>query len=712
MKNFKLFSTISLFLLTLAGFAQEPCPNGVDIHIANDISGSVDSREFQQSKDFVSLLGANFGNAYGTANTETRVSISNWSAGSGRFVEYDFPDVGKNYAVTISDILSYTTSARPFRGGTDIFTALQKASGWVTQNPVGGRTVPKVIVLLTDSSCGQVSNNISSLATQIKNQGIFIVLLAIDNAKDCNSLKNENVASPGGYFNAQDYQDIQDNAITYINDLRNATCDGIDPEPFDLTVSLSNFEISGCDSTPSASVDYTVTNESFGDGFNDNLKVSFYNGNPTQSSTQYLFTVDAGTQTIPISNGTYNGGTVTDPSLVNNSNLYAVVNFDGAAAGNAVPISLSNLENQINVSGEGQVTNNISSAISRVDTGTCVPTSNINVDVRNTGQVCDNEIIYYVEVCNTGDADGTVTDIVPYPPTDFSLEAGPVLVGSDPFVGDILPAGECVIYEYTYGLSGASNGITYDFSVAVEDAPPCDNDISVGTGAIVDMMYDYNGDGVAEYSWCAREVIADGKVWLDRNLGAYRVATAEFDKQSYGDLYQWGRAMDGHQKQVQRSGFPVEEGNGTQGVMVNGTTTTNSSSDSPGNALFIIESNSPLDWRIPKKDALWNNSINNPCPVGYRLPNEQEANGQFNDWNFTSFGSYYNAAFNSPLKLSVGGRRYSTTGTTSYFTGYFWTKEVTGDKSEVFEWEDIGGGLATTFAIGRANGIPVRCIKD
>ena len=38
-----------------------------------------------------------------------------------------------------------------------------------------------------------------------------------------------------------------------------------------------------------------------------------------------------------------------------------------------------------------------------------------------------------------------------------------------------------------------------------------------------------------------------GKTWLDRNLGATQVATSSTDAASYGDLYQWGRAADGHQ---------------------------------------------------------------------------------------------------------------------------------------------------------------------
>jgi hypothetical protein len=40
---------------------------------------------------------------------------------------------------------------------------------------------------------------------------------------------------------------------------------------------------------------------------------------------------------------------------------------------------------------------------------------------------------------------------------------------------------------------------------------------------------------------------ANGKIWMDRNLGASRVATSSTDSVGFGDLYQWGRAKDGHQ---------------------------------------------------------------------------------------------------------------------------------------------------------------------
>ena len=43
---------------------------------------------------------------------------------------------------------------------------------------------------------------------------------------------------------------------------------------------------------------------------------------------------------------------------------------------------------------------------------------------------------------------------------------------------------------------------------------------------------------------------ANGRVWMDRNLGASQVATSSTDTNSYGDLYQWGRGADGHQLRI------------------------------------------------------------------------------------------------------------------------------------------------------------------
>ena len=80
-------------------------------------------------------------------------------------------------------------------------------------------------------------------------------------------------------------------------------------------------------------------------------------------------------------------------------------------------------------------------------------------------------------------------------------------------------------------------------------------------------------------------VTSAGRVWMDRNLGALRVATKSADPDSYGTLYQWGRLGDGHEYRS----------SATIGVQ--------SSSDVPGHGSFIT--GYLLDWRNPPNNNLW-----------------------------------------------------------------------------------------------------------
>ena len=104
---------------------------------------------------------------------------------------------------------------------------------------------------------------------------------------------------------------------------------------------------------------------------------------------------------------------------------------------------------------------------------------------------------------------------------------------------------------------------------------------------------------------------------MDRNLGASQVAKSSTDAASYGDLYQWGRCSDGHEKRT------------------SGPTTTLSSTDTPGHGDFITTSAAPNDWRNPQNDNLWQGvaGTNNPCPAGYRIPTEAELETERLSWS-------------------------------------------------------------------------------
>jgi uncharacterized protein (TIGR02145 family) len=184
---------------------------------------------------------------------------------------------------------------------------------------------------------------------------------------------------------------------------------------------------------------------------------------------------------------------------------------------------------------------------------------------------------------------------------------------------------------------------------------------------------------------------ATGRVWMDRNLGASRAATSSTDTQAYGDLYQWGRAADGHQKRT------------------SSTTTTRSSTDQPGHANFITTSATPNDWRTPQNNNLWQgvNGINNPCPVGYRLPTNAEWVAERRSWSSSNAAG----AFASPLKLPLAGYRLSSSG--SLFIvgsfGVYWSSSVSGTYARSLNFNSINVVMSSNF---RADGYSVRCLRD
>jgi uncharacterized protein (TIGR02145 family) len=186
---------------------------------------------------------------------------------------------------------------------------------------------------------------------------------------------------------------------------------------------------------------------------------------------------------------------------------------------------------------------------------------------------------------------------------------------------------------------------------------------------------------------------ATGKCWLDRNLGASRVATAYNDSAAYGDLFQWGRLDDGHQTRTSV------------------TTSTLSSTDNPGHSNFILAPK-PLpyyDWHSPQNDSLWQgvSGINNPCPSGWRIPTYTELDNERASWSQQN----YNGAFASPLKLTAGGIRINSNGSLSYVASYglYWSSTLYGADAYYL---DFNSGNAFMYDNGRSFGFSVRCLKD
>lgn len=182
-----------------------------------------------------------------------------------------------------------------------------------------------------------------------------------------------------------------------------------------------------------------------------------------------------------------------------------------------------------------------------------------------------------------------------------------------------------------------------------------------------------------------------GKIWMDRNLGASQAATSSTDAASYGDLYQWGRCSDGHEKRT------------------SATTTTLSASDTPGNGNFIYNNSNPYDWRNPQNDNLWQGAagINNPCPTGYRIPTSAELDAERLSWASNNAAG----AFGSPLKFPAAGYRQGSNAVLNEagITGYYMSSTVNGPNINTLYFHSAG---LLMFVERRAYGHSVRCIKN
>ncbi|RTY84644.1 hypothetical protein EKL99_01215 [Flavobacterium sp. ZB4P23] len=195
-----------------------------------------------------------------------------------------------------------------------------------------------------------------------------------------------------------------------------------------------------------------------------------------------------------------------------------------------------------------------------------------------------------------------------------------------------------------------------------------------------------------------------GKIWMDRNLGAFRAAVGHNDHDAYGCLYQWGRGNDGHASVI----WDNMQTQSTKGT-VNGTTSSLSTTNNPGDALFIINPN--YDWRSVKNDALWQGvlGVNNPCPSGYRVPTEFEFAAEAVAYKITNFDS----AYDSPHKFILAGYRNMYTGDVqdNGVRVRLWTSTVNAANARAYNFSNLDTyNIVNSFP--RSTGFSVRCIKD
>jgi hypothetical protein len=224
-------------------------------------------------------------------------------------------------------------------------------------------------------------------------------------------------------------------------------------------------------------------------------------------------------------------------------------------------------------------------------------------------------------------------------------------------------------------------------------------------GSTGSVTFNYAGQQVTLTSVRA----ADGKIWLQQNLGSSQVATAATDTASYGHLFQWGRWIDGHQLR----------NSSNQQVT---TLTINNPSGISGNANFLRNNVQPLWWGgtatttpagNPQLSDTWSAGApsatngTDPCAAlgaGWHMPTNTEWLDVRTAENITSLTS----GFSSNLKLPYSGYRNGANGGVqqSGYANLYWTSS---NYSVQYPYVIYNGAVSNNWS--RGYGASCRCVK-
>lgn len=240
------------------------------------------------------------------------------------------------------------------------------------------------------------------------------------------------------------------------------------------------------------------------------------------------------------------------------------------------------------------------------------------------------------------------------------------------------------------------------------------NNNNVGGGVIIvdpgasvgskgTITFTYNNEKVTYASVRAK----DGKVWMQQNLGANRVANSMTDAESYGDLYQWGRWADGHQLRT-----PAPSVKAANTLSANNPTGLPSGGTKNYISGWWNGGTSTDTWNASSPSGVSATNGCDPCKVlgnEWRLPTE-------NDWDnvLTAEGITNNqTAFESNLKIPAGGWRATNSSSIAAAgsSSWFWTSKASGSAGAKGVWIQ-SGSVQKNFTDVRAYGTSVRCVKN
>ena len=199
---------------------------------------------------------------------------------------------------------------------------------------------------------------------------------------------------------------------------------------------------------------------------------------------------------------------------------------------------------------------------------------------------------------------------------------------------------------------------------------------------------------------------ADGKIWLQQNLGSDAVATSATDENAYGDMFQWGRWDDGHQLRASQTSNVAPQPNNPTGLDgSNGTFLT-------GSAEWWKTGTIADKWEAASvADVMAQNGCD-PCKAlgeGWSLPSQADWTNAIASEAITTLPK----AFESNLKLTLGGSRTSS-GTFNFVgvRGYYWsntTTTTTGYGKHLYYSAAIINPSSGSY---RELGMSIRCLKS
>jgi hypothetical protein len=259
-------------------------------------------------------------------------------------------------------------------------------------------------------------------------------------------------------------------------------------------------------------------------------------------------------------------------------------------------------------------------------------------------------------------------------------------------------------YMIAIGVSGATGCVVV---ITVINPPPSGEncgDPGAAAGSIGCVTFTYRGQQVTYQTVRAN----DGKIWLQQNLGSPQVAFHQLDQASFGHYFQWGRWDDGHQDR-------------NSPTITGGPSLLNPSNISSGYPNFIKGTTASTKWwgvgglATDSWSGTEASSTNgkDPCAalgVGWRLPTAAE-------WQNISiqedlFGTL--AAYDSNLKLTSAGYRYSLDGGVIYENGdvgYYWTSTAADNSNAKVFFFDVNYNAGVVVS-ERGQGFNCRCLKD